>query len=119
MAAESHSPIKTVDIKSDRPSVDQALLRLDREIFLARQQDLGLLKVIHGYGSSGVGGDIRIAVEKHLRQLMDSGQIRDSIRGENWTTSDEASWKILKARPDLKADPHLGRRNRGITLIVL
>ncbi len=35
-----------------------------------------MLKLIHGYGSTGVGGDIRIAVQKRLRELADNGQIR-------------------------------------------
>jgi hypothetical protein len=77
------------------------------------------LKVIHGYGSTGAGGEIRIAVETRLRQLVDSGQIREFILGENWSKSDETSWKLLNQRPDLKSDPHLGRRNQGITIVLL
>ena len=45
------------------PAVHEALQRLDREIGLARQQKHSLLKVVHGYGSTGAGGDIRIAVQ--------------------------------------------------------
>ena len=40
------------------PSVPEALQRLDREISGARQQQQFLLKVIHGYGSTGVGGAV-------------------------------------------------------------
>ncbi len=46
------------------PQVHEALQRLTRELTLARQQKHSLLKIIHGYGSSGAGGDIRIAVQK-------------------------------------------------------
>jgi len=45
------------------PSVQEALQRLEREMAVARQGKLALLKVIHGYGSSGAGGDIRVAVQ--------------------------------------------------------
>jgi hypothetical protein len=99
--------------------VAEALLRLKREIAVARQEKHALLKVIHGYGSTGVGGDIRIAVQKRLRELLEGGQIRECIFGENWSKSDETTWKLLKEQPELKSDPHLGRRNQGISVIVL
>ena len=101
------------------PSVSQALLRLDREINLARQQGLGLLKIVHGYGSSGVGGEIRIAVQGRLSELAGAGQIRTAIYGEDWSTSDEPTWEILKRNPELRKDPDLGRKNYGVTILVL
>ena len=111
--------IKTVDLKSDMPSVSEAVQRLDREVVLARRAKTPLLKVIHGYGSKGVGGEIRIAAQKRLIELVDAGEIRACIFGENWSKSDEASWKLLNERPELKHDPHLGQRNLGITIVVL
>lgn len=78
-----------------------------------------MLKVIHGYGSSGAGGDIRIAVQRRLRELVDAGQIRGCIFGEDWSKSDEATWRIVQEQPELKEDPHLGRRNLGITVVIL
>ena len=73
--------MKTVNLKSDMPSVQEALQRLDREIAVARQQKITLVKLVHGYGSTGAGGDIRIAVQKRLRELADAGQIRGCIFG--------------------------------------
>jgi len=108
-----------VDIKSDRPSVHEALQRLDRELALARQENHVLVKVIHGYGSTGAGGDIRIAVQKRLRELAEAGQVRGCIFGENWSKSDQVTWGLMKSQPELKGDPHLGRGNRGITVILL
>ena len=101
------------------PSVSEALQRLEREIALAKRGNESLLKVIHGYGSKGVGGEIRIAVQKRLSELVQSGQIRDCIFGENWSKSDETTWRLLRERPELKSDPHLGRGNLGITILVL
>jgi hypothetical protein len=111
--------IKTVDLKSDRPPVYEALQRLDRELNLARQQNFSLLKLIHGYGSTGQGGDIKIAVQARLQELASHGQIRGCIYGENWSKSDEMAWKLLQANPALKADEHLGRGNKGITIVLL
>jgi hypothetical protein len=108
-----------VDLKSDRPSVEEALQRLSHQLELARRESVSLLKLIHGYGSTGVGGDIRIAVQRRVHELAAAGQIRCCIFGEHWTKSDDTTWSLLKANPDLKSDSHLGRSNRGITIIVL
>ncbi len=100
------------------PQVHEALQRLDRELALARQEKAKLLKVIHGYGSTGAGGDIRIAVQKLLMEMAQSSQIRGCIFGENWSKSDELAWKLLQSHAELKNDSDLGRRNRGITIVV-
>ena len=110
--------IKTVNLKSDMPSVHEALQRLDRELALARLQKAALLKIIHGYGSSGTGGDIRIAVQRRLRELAEAGQICGCIFGENWSKSDEMTWRLLRKHSALKTDPDLGRGNQGITIVV-
>ena len=101
------------------PLVREALQRLDRELALARQEKTALLKLIHGYGSTGAGGDIRLAVQKRLLELSHEGQIHACIFGENWSKSDEQTWRLLQAQPALKADSDLGRGNRGITIVVL
>ena len=111
--------IKTVNIKSDMPSVHEALQRLDHELAAARHKKAALLKLVHGYGSTGAGGDIRIAVQKRLYELWENGQIRACIFGENWSKSDDQTWKLLQSHPALKSDPDLGRRNQGVTIVVL
>ena len=72
-----------------------------------------------GSGSTGAGGDIRIAVQKRLMELAQNGQIRGCIFGENWSKSDEQTWKLLQAHAELKNDSDLGRRNQGITIVLL
>lgn len=116
---EAAGDIRTVNLKSDRPSVHEALQRLEREIAQARQDGIALLKLIHGYGSSGAGGDIRIAVQAHLREMTNAGAIRGCVFGEEWSKSCEEVWRLLQERPELKADPDLGRRNLGITVVLL
>jgi hypothetical protein len=111
--------IKTVNLKSDMPQVHEALQRLDRELALARQGKTTLLKLIHGYGSTGAGGDIRIAVQKRLLEMAQNGQIRGCIFGESWSKSDETAWKLLQSHAELKSDSDLGRGNRGITIVLI
>jgi hypothetical protein len=111
--------MKTVNLKSDMPQVHEALQRLDRELALARQEKAKLLKLIHGYGSTGAGGDIRIAVQKRLLEMVQNNQIRGCIFGDDWSKSEDAAWKLLQSHPELKNDADLGRRNRGITIVLL
>jgi hypothetical protein len=101
------------------PQVHQALQQLDRELKLARQEKCPLLKLVHGYGSSGIGGEIRIAVQKRLVELAGQGEIRSYIFGEDWSKSNEQTWKLLQERQELKQEPDLGRKNLGITIVVL
>ena len=101
------------------PLVRESLQRLDRELALARQEKIKLMKLVHGFGSTGAGGDIRIAVQKRLLEMTQDGQIRGCIFGENWSKSDDAAWKLLQSHPELKSDSDLGRRNRGITIVLL
>jgi hypothetical protein len=109
--------IKTVNLKAEMPLVHEALQRLDSELALARQQKCTVVKLIHGYGSSGAGGDIRIAVQKRLYEMAQNGQIRACIYVENWSKSNEEAWKLMQAHPDLKNDSDVGRGNRGITIV--
>ena len=111
--------MKTVNLKPDMPQVHEALQRLDRELALARAAKGLMIKLIHGFGSSGAGGDIRIAVQKRLLQMAENGQIRGCIFGENWSKTDDTVWKLLQSHPELKSDSDLGRRNRGITIVLL
>ncbi len=75
--------------------------------------------MVHGYGSTGVGGDIRIAVQKRLREMADGGEIQRCIFGEDWSKTNETTWNLLQDLPILKGDADLGRRNLGITVVVL
>lgn len=111
--------MRTVNLEAGMPLVRDALAHLERELTRSHPQPVPILKLIHGYGSSGAGGDIRIAIQKRLRELLDQGAIRACIFGEDWATSNAQTWELLKLHTTLKRDPDLGRANRGITIVVL
>ncbi|HEY1731175.1 MAG TPA: Smr/MutS family protein [Terriglobales bacterium] len=111
--------IKTVILKDGMPSVEQARARMSGEIHAARQAGIKVLKIVHGYGSTGVGGDLRIALQSTLRQMAAKKEIRDCIYGENWRKGDERTWELLKQMPELKSDSDLGRGNKGTTIVLL
>jgi len=98
------------------PTVPLALSLLADALRIARKEGFSAVKIIHGYGSSGVGGDLRIAIQKRLHELQRSGELQAFIAGEDWRISNEESWSLLQRHPDLKKDSDLGRNNRGISI---
>ena len=111
--------MKTIILKEGMPSVEEARARLQTELRNARQIGVKILKLVHGYGSTGVGGDLRISLQSTLRQMTERHEISDCIYGENWRTSDERSWELLKRMPELKIDSDLGKGNKGVTIVIL
>ncbi len=115
----SAGKIRLVNLEEDRPTVEEMRRRLDRLLVAARYDGTAVLKLIHGYGSSGVGGKLRVAVRASLSRNKKAGMIRGFIPGEEFRISNEASWELLKRIPELKQDRDLGRENKGITLVLL
>ena len=113
------APIKIIDLEEGMPKVEAARLRMQRELQLARQQGYAAVKLIHGYGSSGVGGSLRIELQKELQRLAGSGGIRSFLAGESWRISDEKTWELLKRYPEWKQDSDLGKGNKGISIVLL
>ena len=111
--------IYEVSVKEGMPPVEEALRRLEAALKTARAEKRIALRVIHGYGSHGMGGDLRIAIQGRLRQLQQSGELREVIYGEDWRIGDEASWKLLGRYPEWKQDRDLGRGNKGISIVIL
>ena len=86
-----------VDLEAGMPTVHDALSHLDRELAAARRAGCRIIKLIHGYGSSGAGGDIRIAVQLRLVEMARDGKIGGCIFGENSSRN--------PTRADVEADP--------------
>jgi len=111
--------IKVVNLEDGMPRVEQARLRMQHQLTLARSQGIVAVKLIHGYGSSGTGGALRNELQKELRRASADKAITCFISGEEWTISDETTWSFLKKYPEWKQDSDLGRGNRGISIVVL
>ena len=107
------------NLESGMPAANEALLRLDYELTRARSSGALVVKVIHGYGSSGVGGVLRDAVQAELRRMAGDHKIRAFVAGEDWRTSNEVAWNMQKLVPELKQDRDWGRGNRGISIVLL
>jgi hypothetical protein len=113
------APIKIIDLEQGMPKVEEARLRMQHALHVARKQGYAAVKLIHGYGSSGVGGSLRVELQKELERMAGSGGVRVFIAGEHWRVSDEKTWELLKRYPEWKQDSDLGKSNKGISIVLL
>lgn len=107
---------KTINLKENNPTVELALALLEIEIETSRREGICCLKIIHGYGSHGVGGEIKKALKVWLIRAKHKGFIKDFVKGEQWLASETAD-KIKKLCPEVLGDPELYYSNSGITII--
>jgi hypothetical protein len=113
------SVLAVVNLEEGMPTTEGVRVRLAEELRRAHQQRLPAIKLIHGYGSSGIGGALREAVLGTLGWAKTQREIREFIVGEDWSISNDPSWRLLQQHRGLRTDSDLGRRNRGITIVIL
>lgn len=112
-------PFEVLNIKQDMPTVDEARQRLLQAVKSAKARGVKAIKLIHGYGSSGQGGALRVALRKSLSLRRKEGVIRSFVAGERWDPLEEAARMILDSCPELSRDADLGRGNEGVTVVLL
>ena len=117
--SDKKTTLKTINLKFNMPTCEQAIASLKTEIWKARREKVKLLKIIHGYGSSGIGGEIRQAIHKFLPNLIWYKQIDFFVPGEELSREFESGNKLLDRFPKMKKDSDFNRKNKGITIIVL
>lgn len=110
---------KVVNLEQGRPLVESALRKLQSELAGGRQQNLRILTVIHGYGSSGKGGAIGAECRKVLEYLKGTGEINTFIPGEEFKRRSGPTQDLLRRFPQMAGNVNLNKGNRGITLVVL
>lgn len=111
--------MKTYDIKSDMPTILEAGKRLADAIRDAKQQKYKVIKILHGYGSTGIGGSIRVAVRKSLRDRTSKGEIKAYIPGEAFESPMGFDEIIRLYNHLLKDDSDYRKMNDGITYVIL
>ena len=109
--------VMQVNIKAGMPSVAGAKQRLIARIAEAQRSGTAVLKVIHGYGSSGVGGKLRVALRKTLERLASEGRLRRVVHGEDSDIFDATTQGLLGDYAELSGDEDLGQHNAGITIV--
>jgi Smr domain len=112
-------PVLIVNLEEGFPTREQALQKLTSAIARAKRDGITVLKIIHGYGSTGVGGILRPVIRSFLRQEKEAGSIALFVNGESFSSFDARSKALLAKATELLIDRDLGCNNKGVTFILL
>lgn len=108
-----------VNIKENSPTVEEAMANFLIALESAEMQNIKVLKVIHGYGSHGVGGAILKNLKSLLPALKRKKQIKDYFSGATFNLANQKVFDLITKVPDLALDEDLSTQNIGVTFIVL
>lgn len=108
-----------VNIKENSPTVEEAVANFLIALEDAKMQNIKVLKVIHGYGSHGVGGAILRSLKTMLPALKRKKQIKDYFSGATFNIANEKVFKLITTVPELALDEDLSTQNIGVTFIVI
>lgn len=111
--------LRVVNLEDGKPRVDAAIRRLTYELVHTRACGCTVLKIIHGYGSSGTGGRIRVEARSLLNRMKRQRKLRDVIPGEDFSIFNEATRNAFLICGELRSEADLERHNNGVTYIVL
>ena len=110
---------QVINIESEFPSLDDARRQMAEEIRRKTKEGVRVLKVIHGYGSSGKGGKLCVGLRKSFGLRKQENAIKDFVPGESFTIFNPVTLSMLEAVPELRGDPDLQQANPGITFLWL
>jgi hypothetical protein len=108
-------PILTIDVAhpSRHPdAVEDELLRAWSQV--RNSPTLRVLKIIHGYGSSGKGGSTKDIVRNWA--FRNRNKFREIVDGESYSLYNAATQEMRK-EVGAYADADLGAGNAGITIV--
>lgn len=111
--------VACVNLEGGLPTVEQALERFRRRLHGASASGAKVLKIIHGYGSTGRGGRIRDAIRRELGRMLARGEVAGVVHGEDYGASTLAGRELLARFKELKATERPDTSNPGITLVEL
>ena len=111
--------LRTYNVEDGLPSLDEARKLVMAQIREAKREGVRVLKVIHGYGSSGKGGTLCTGLRKSFGLRKKEGVIRDFVAGEDFSIFNDLTLALLEAVPELRGDPDLTATNEGVTVVWL
>lgn len=110
---------KEYNVKQNYPTVAEAIALIEIEIEKCKKEGIKILKIIHGYGSSGVGGNIFVNLKQKLKFWKKTGLIKDYLFGDQWNSYNKKAMQIKFDFPSLPLDNDFNHPNMGMTILVL
>lgn len=110
------SKVIELNLETGSPSVTEAMGRLKNTLPTYKRQGYKAVIIIHGYGSSGVGGAIKTATRKLLGETSMSGVVRMVIHGEQWSYRKKEAIGLCS---DLSLWDRRMAGNAGLSVVIL
>lgn len=111
--------VTVVNLENGMPTVANARIKMDQALRTAKARQVKVLKIIHGYGSSGKGGAIKRDMQSYLAGKKRTGVIREFVSGEDFSPFDARARTMIDHCPELMRDPDYTRSNHGVTIVLL
>ena len=111
--------VLTLNVEAGMPTLEEARKRVLDVMRSSRKGGVRVLKIIHGYGSSGKGGTLCVGLRKSFALRKKEKVIREYVPGEDFSIFDPRVVSLLEAVPELRGDPDLEATNEGITVVWL
>lgn len=108
--------VREINLEYGSPTVDAAVRNMVNQLVTCKGQGCRAVILVHGYGSSGIGGGIKTAVRNKLREPSMSGIVRTFCGGERWF---EKKKELVDACRPLSDYQRRIDGNPGVTVVIL
>jgi len=110
------SKVKEINLEYGSPTVDIAVRNMVNQLSTCKGQGFKAVILVHGYGSSGVGGGIKVGVRNKLKEPSLSGIVRAYCGGELWH---ERKREMISICQNLSDFSRRIEGNQGVTVVIL
>ncbi|WP_206457948.1 Smr/MutS family protein [Anaerovorax sp. IOR16] len=108
--------VKEINLERGFPTVDMAIRDMVGKLGTYKRQGYRALILIHGYGSTGVGGSIKVAVRTKLKESSLSGLVKTYVGGEDWINRKKECVEFCSQLRDFESRIY---GNNGVTVVLL
>jgi hypothetical protein len=108
--------VTEVNLEYNKPTVEAAVRSMKNSLTTLKGQGYKAVILIHGYGSTGVGGSIKTAVIRSLSEPGMRGIVRTFVSGEQWSERKKEMIGMCKA---LESYEKRIAGNYGVTVVIL
>ena len=109
--------IPKIDVESEKLTVLEAVAKVEIELERLKFGNEKVALIIHGYGSKGVGGEIKKAVLDRLKTLKNYKKISDFYPCEKFSFTNKKYNFYIKKYPNLLLNNQLKNLNFGVTIV--
>lgn len=111
--------MKTINLKENSPSVELAVANFLIELDVLKAEGEQAVKILHGYGSHGIGGSILLEIRELVRRLKKQKKIKNYFTGSEWDIANQKCFDEIVKLKNLEVDDDLGKANPGITIVII